>query len=217
MKTAFVRLQDAKSALNGVKLKVDSFCIQRGVACPKRAGARRKTMKTKLALIGAVTAALLTAGCANDGTAYRSDVYWAGQVNQAQEVKTVQIIAVMPARITVDNRYERDDSATMGTILGALAGAVIGATVSDSPDAVIAGTVGGAALGNVTGKGVSGRSENFVEGVQITFRQGDRIFNSAQVGRVCEFKTGTAIMVSPSPNETRIQPNNPYGCGPSSH
>ena len=171
-------------------------------------------MNKKIAAIGALAGVLMLAGCANDGTAYRSDVYWAGQVNQAQEVKTVQIIAVMPARITVDNRYQRDESATVGTILGALAGAVGGVVVSDSPDAVVAGTVGGAALGNLTGKGVSGSGERFVEGVQITFRQGDRIFNSAQVGRVCEFKTGTAIMVSPSPNETRIQPNNPYGCAP---
>ncbi len=171
-------------------------------------------MNKKIAAIGALAGVLMLAGCANDGTAYRSDVYWAGQVNQAQEVKTVQIIAVMPARITVDNRYQRDESATVGTILGALAGAVVGVVVSDSPDAVVAGTVGGAALGNLTGKGVSGSGERFVEGVQITFRQGDRIFNSAQVGRVCEFKTGTAIMVSPSPNETRIQPNNPYGCAP---
>lgn len=171
-------------------------------------------MNKKIAAIGALAGVLMLAGCANDGTAYRSDVYWSGQVNQAQEVKTVQIIAVMPARITVDNRYQRDESATVGTILGALAGAVVGVVVSDSPDAVVAGTVGGAALGNLTGKGVSGSGERFVEGVQITFRQGDRIFNSAQVGRVCEFKTGTAIMVSPSPNETRIQPNNPYGCAP---
>lgn len=171
-------------------------------------------MNKKIAAIGSLAGVLMLAGCANDGTAYRSDVYWAGQVNQAQAVKTVQIIAVMPARITVDNRYQRDESATVGTILGALAGAVVGVVVSDSPDAVVAGTVGGAALGNLTGKGVSGSGERFVEGVQITFRQGDRIFNSAQVGRVCEFKTGTAIMVSPSPNETRIQPNNPYGCAP---
>ncbi len=169
-------------------------------------------MRKNIAAIGAVCSALVLAGCANDGTAYRSDVYWSGQVNQAQEVKTVQIIAVMPARITVDNRSDRSESSTMGMILGALAGAAVGATVSDSPDAVIAGTVGGAALGNIAGKGVSGRAENFVDGVQITFRYDDKIFNSAQVGRVCEYKTGTAIMVSPSPNETRIQPNNPYGC-----
>ena len=69
----------------------------------------RKKMNKKIAACGALSAALLLAGCANDGTAYRSDVYWAGQVNQAQEVKTVQIIAVMPARITVDNRRDRSD------------------------------------------------------------------------------------------------------------
>ena len=47
----------------------------------------RKKMNKKIAACGALSAALLLAGCANDGTAYRSDVYWAGQVNQAQEVK----------------------------------------------------------------------------------------------------------------------------------
>ena len=91
----------------------------------------RKKMNKKIAACGALSAALLLAGCANDGTAYRSDVYWAGQVNQAQEVKTVQIIAVMPARITVDNRRDRNDSATMGTILGALAGAAVGVTTGN--------------------------------------------------------------------------------------
>lgn len=170
-------------------------------------------MKTKIATLCALCSACLIAGCANDGTAYRSDVYSTSMVNQAQEVKTVQIIAVMPARIAVNNRAERSETSTMGMILGALAGAAVGASVSDSPDAVIAGTVGGAALGNLAGKGVGGGTQNFVDGVQITFRYDDKIFNSAQVGRLCEFKTGTAIMVSPAPNETRIQPNNPWGCG----
>ena len=60
----------------------------------------RKKMNKKIAACGALSAALLLAGCANDGTAYRSDVYWAGQVNQAQEVKTVQII-VLPSTTDV--------------------------------------------------------------------------------------------------------------------
>ena len=38
------------------------------------------------------------------------------------------------------------------------------------------------------------------------------MFQSTQVGQPCEFKTGTAILVAPTPAETRIQPNNPYGC-----
>ena len=47
--------------------------------------------------------ALVLAGCANDGSVYRSDVYTTYQVNQAQEVKVVRIISVMPARVAVGN------------------------------------------------------------------------------------------------------------------
>ncbi len=157
--------------------------------------------------------ALVLAGCANDGSVYRSDVYSAAQVNQAQEVKVVRIISVMPARVAVRNTSERSEGGQVGAILGALAGAAIGASVSSSSDAVIAGTIAGGALGGISGRGLSGRAQNLVDGVQITFRVGDKIYNSAQVGRVCEFRAGDAVMISPSPNETRIQPNNPYGCG----
>ena len=151
--------------------------------------------------------ALVLAGCANDGSVYRSDVYTAYQVNQAQEVKVVRIISVMPARVAVGNASGREE--------GLQVGAILGASVSNSPDAVVAGTIAGGALGGLGGRAASGRSQNLVDGVQITFRMGDKIYNSAQVGRVCEFRVGDAVMISPSPNETRIQPNNPYGCGQS--
>lgn len=156
--------------------------------------------------------ALILAGCANDGSVYRSDVYSSSMVNQAQEVKTVEIIAVMPARIAVSNSSERSDGLNTGAILGALAGAATGLLVSDHSDAVIAGTVAGGALGGLAGRSAAGKSQNLVDGVQITFKQNGKIYTSAQVGQLCEFRTGTAIMVSPSPNATRIQPNNPYGC-----
>ncbi|MDO4937481.1 MAG: hypothetical protein Q4E62_06155 [Sutterellaceae bacterium] len=156
--------------------------------------------------------ALILAGCANDGSVYRSDVYSASMVNQAQEVQTVEIIAVMPARIAVGNTSERSEGMNTGVILGALLGAATGLAVSNHSDAVIAGTVAGGALGGLAGRGASGKAQNLVDGVQITFKQNGKIFTSAQVGQLCEYKTGTAIMVSPTPNATRIQPNNPYGC-----
>ena len=53
---------------------------------------------------------------------------------------------------------------------------------------------------------------SLVDGVQLTFKMNGRIFNSAQVGQMCEFKYGPAIMTSTGPTSTRIQPNNPYGC-----
>lgn len=165
----------------------------------------------KLALLCAVPAVIL-AGCANDGSVYRSDVYSTSMVNQAQEVQTVEIIAVVPARVAVANASGRSSGRNAGMILGALAGAAAGLLISDHPDAVIAGTVAGGALGGMTGQEASGGTQNLVDGVQLTFRHNGKIYNSAQVGQICEFRTGTAIMVSPTPNSTRIQPNNPYGC-----
>ena len=43
-------------------------------------------------LVLCTVSALVLAGCANDGSVYRSDVYSTAQVNQAQEVKVVRII-----------------------------------------------------------------------------------------------------------------------------
>ena len=117
-------------------------------------------------LVLCTVSALVLAGCANDGSVYRSDVYSTAQVNQAQEVKVVRIISVMPARVAVRNTSERSEGGQVGAILGALAGAAIGATVSDSSDAVIAGTIAGGALGGISGRGLSGRSQNLVDGRQ---------------------------------------------------
>lgn len=168
-------------------------------------------MKAKLALCVALTAALL-AGCATDGSMYRSDVYTAGQVNQMQEVRTVEIIAVQSARVAVGNTEDRTDARNIGMILGAIAGAAIGNHNNHSTSARVMGGLAGGALGGIAGQSVGGNRQELVNGVQITFRDGNKLYNSAQVGQVCEFKTGTAIMVSQSPTETRIQPNNPYGC-----
>ena len=169
-------------------------------------------MTKKLLLPAMLASAALATGCASDGSLYRSDVYTAPMVNQAQEVKTVEIIAVVPARVAVTNSDNRTDARNVGMLLGAIAGVVIANQGSHSTSNKIAGGLAGGAIGGLAGQAAGGGRQELVNGVQITFRDGNRMFNSAQVGQVCEFKTGTAIMVSPSPNETRIQPNNPYGC-----
>ena len=56
----------------------------------------------------AALGALVLSGCANDGTAYRADTYSVGQVNQVQEVRTVEIIAINPARVAVPNSDNRE-------------------------------------------------------------------------------------------------------------
>lgn len=164
----------------------------------------------KLVLSSLVVSFCLT-GCVVTGDAYRSDVYSAYQVNQAQEVKTVRIIAVTPARVAVSNAEGVADSRVVGTVLGIAAGMVLGNQSHHRGANRLLGGIAGGVAGNAIG-GALGEGQTLVDGVQITFRDGDKLFNSAQVGRPCEFKLGTAIMVSPRPNETRIQPNNPKGC-----
>ncbi|WP_264798918.1 hypothetical protein, partial [Acetobacter peroxydans] len=72
------------------------------------------------------------------------------------------------------------------------------------------GGVGGAAAGVGAGSLVPGKT--LVEGVSLTYEQNNQTFNSAQVGRACEFAPGRAIMVESAPGETRIQPN--HACPP---
>ena len=56
----------------------------------------------KIAL-AATVAALVLSGCANDGRYYRSDTYAATSVNQAQQVRTVEILSIGTAQVAVSN------------------------------------------------------------------------------------------------------------------
>lgn len=166
---------------------------------------------TRLALAAVVTMTL--AACANQGTNYRADVYSTSQVNQAQEVETIEIIAIQPARVTVNNRNERSDAQTTGMVVGAIAGALIGNHNNHDTSSRVLGGLAGASLGGLAGSAVQSRDE-IVDGVQLIYRlPNGKVMQSTQVGRMCEYRTGTAIMVQGRANETRVQPNNPYGCG----
>ena len=166
-------------------------------------------VSVKHAALAASVAALL-AGCQANGDIYRSDVYSAGQVNQAQQVQTVQIIAIQPARVAVNNSSDRGTNQLLGTVIGGILGGVIGHSI-DSGTGTTVGAIAGGALG-AAGASYASPQDALVNGVQITFKMNGRIFKSAQVGQLCEFKLGPAIMTSTSPTSTRIQPNNPYGC-----
>lgn len=167
---------------------------------------------TLAAAVVAVAAAAL-AGCANDGTYYRADTYSAGQVNRVQEVNTVEIIAVNAARVAVPNSSNRDTAQIAGAVLGAIAGVAIGNHGNHTTHARVMGGLAGGALGGLAGSAVGGDDTTYTDGVQIIFRTaGGKVLQTSQVGQPCEYKTGTAILVAPTPSEARIQPNNPYGC-----
>lgn len=150
-----------------------------------------------------VCVALLSA-CANTGERYASNVYTADKVNTQQEVKTVKIIAVLPAKVEVDNKEAKENAQVIGGVLGALAGGLAGNRL-DGGRGTLTGAAAGGAVGVAGGSLV--KDKVLVDGVSITYEQGSKTFNSAQVGRQCEFIPGTAVMVTTEAKETRIQPN----------
>lgn len=156
---------------------------------------------------------VMLTGCATTGEQYGASVYKAGQVNQAQSVKTIQILAVVPAKIEVDNSKARQNAQAAGALVGALLGAAAGdKNRNNRGKATAAGTVAGGTIGAAVAGGVASDAV-LVDGVTITYKDGSQVLSSTQVGKACEFKAGQiAMLVSTNNNETRIQPNSPENC-----
>jgi outer membrane lipoprotein SlyB len=156
-------------------------------------------------LILSTVSFLFLQGCVlnSTGEKYRSSSYQVSQVNQKQAVQVIDILAILPAQIEVDNSEVQQNRALLGAMLGAAGGAAIGNAVGGR------NTLAGGLLGGAAGVAAASTSENtvLVEGVTITFVQHDKTYSSSQVGSSCEFKPGAAVMVSTSATETRIQPN----------
>lgn len=161
-------------------------------------------MNSKLLLISPLLAALILSGCAATGENLQANVYRAGQVNQVQEAKTIKILAVMPAKVEVDNTAGKKQAEVGGAIIGALLGGAIG-NRGGRPGSGATGAIIGGAAGAGAGSMVSDKV--LVDGVSLTYVYNNRTLNSAQVGKACEYAPGTAVMISTSPTETRIQAN----------
>lgn len=163
-------------------------------------------MSKTLNKVAAIATIAALTGCAATGENLQANVYKAGQVNQTQEAKTVQILAVMPAKIEVDNKEQQQAAKVGGAIFGAILGAALGGASKNNPGAATAGgAVAGGAVGAAAGSMVSDKV--LVDGVSLTYQLNGKTLNSAQVGKACAFGPGIAVMVSTSPTETRIQPN----------
>ncbi|RKF20371.1 glycine zipper 2TM domain-containing protein [Alginatibacterium sediminis] len=174
-------------------------------------------------ITGAIVLGL--SGCAATGEQHRADSYNVDAINTQVEAKTIEIVAILPAKVAVDNSANKENAQMAGAIIGALVGAAAGSE-SNSRYGTAAGGVAGAGVGSAIGSTVE--DTTMVDGVQLTYRQeviedietvvdGKRAvetvkhkktFISAQVGAMCEFKNGVALLVTTVRNETRIQPNN---------
>jgi outer membrane lipoprotein SlyB len=149
---------------------------------------------------------VVLAACQAPGSNLEANVYHAGQVNQAQDAKVVNVLAVLPAKIEVSNEQARMASQVLGGVIGGLGGAIIGNNIGrHSPLNTLGGGAAGGALGAMTGSLVP--ATTLVDGVSVTYEDHGRTLSSAQVGRICEFKPGKAIVISTGGSETRIQPN----------
>ncbi len=163
-------------------------------------------MSNVLTRVVAIATIATMTGCAATGENLQANVYKAGQVNQVQEAKTVKILAVMPAKIEVDNADQKKAAQVGGAVLGAILGAAVGGKAKNNPGAATAGgTLVGGAVGAAAGSLV--KDKILVDGVSLTYQLNGKTLNSAQVGKSCEFAPGVAVMISTSPTETRIQPN----------
>ncbi len=157
-------------------------------------------MSKKYTLCALVVSAILLSGCQSSGADYAADVYDTAQLNSKQETKTVNIISVLPAKVKVDNKANKEAAQTFGAVLGAVAGGVAGYNVKGTSTlGAVAGGTGGAALGAAAGSLVSDKT--IVEGVSLTYKEGTKVFTSTQVGKACQFTTGLAVLISTKDND----------------
>jgi outer membrane lipoprotein SlyB len=164
----------------------------------------KKINKRELVLSTVILFCLTISACTTTGDKYRASSYRSTQVNQKQAAEVIEIIAILPAQVEVDNTEAQKKRQILGAILGAAGGAAIGNAVGGN------NTAAGGLLGGAAGAVVASTTENtvLVEGVTLTFVQDSKTHSSSQVGRACEFKPGRAVMISMRADETRIQPNN---------
>ncbi|MCJ8299026.1 MAG: glycine zipper 2TM domain-containing protein [Pseudomonadales bacterium] len=141
---------------------------------------------------------LALAGC-QGGTNYKANVYTAAELNQKVDTLLVNILAITPAQIEVDNSQNKK----VATVFGAVLGAVIGAQNSGrhQGQSTVVGAVAGGAMGSLVS------STQLVDGVQLSYQDKGQLVTSVQVGSLCEFKLGQAVSMVIKQNETRIQPN----------
>jgi outer membrane lipoprotein SlyB len=158
--------------------------------------------------ITVISSIVFLSGCQATGQEHAANVFKADQVNTKQEAKTVQILAVMPAQIEVDNTQQKQAVQMGAGLIGALAGAAVGRSVSSSAHHGT-GAAAGAVIGGAGGAMAGGivKDTTLVNGVSLTYVEDGKTFNSAQVGKVCEFQPGLAVVISSKEDETRIQAN----------
>lgn len=161
--------------------------------------------KTMTAL--ALSSMMALTACSAPGYEDRPDVYSANMVNQAQQIGTIYITMLRPVKIQVSNARNQRGSSLLGGLLGAGLGVGMGLGVAHSGLAAGLGGLGGGVAGGMIGNTISG-STTLTDGVTVVFKTiHGNYLSSTQVGRMCEYQYGPAVIVATGPGSVRIQPN----------
>lgn len=155
----------------------------------------------KKTLTAVALSSIVLTGCMANGEDYAADVYDASQVNTQQKPVIVKILAVMNAKVAVENKQGKQLAQVAGGLFGALVGGAVGYQSGHSAYGAAAGGSVGAVGGSLV------KDKVLVPGVTITYRSHGKLLSSTQVGKKCQFKKGTALMITLKNKETRIQPN----------
>ena len=144
--------------------------------------------------------------CQQPGADLAANVYQADQVNQSQDAKISNILSLSPAKVEVSNAQNQHTAQVVGGLLGAIGGGLLGGNVGNGRAGHV---VAGAALGGVGGAAAGSLvpGQVLVSGVTIGYTEAGALHTSTQVGEMCQFKMGQAMVVTTQANETRVQPN----------
>lgn len=125
------------------------------------------------------------------------ETYSRGEARQAQ--------AVAQGRITAIRYVKIEGNHTAGTIIGGLAGGVLGSQLGGGSTAHTAGAVGGALVGGAVGSHAQQAMENR-QGIEITVRldHGGSVAVVQQVSRNEQFNVGDRVRVLSSGGRSRV-------------
>lgn len=158
--------------------------------------------------VAAIALTLGLTGCAADGQQYRANAFAAEETGFEDGARVVEIVTVTPAKIYVNNQQQKQAVNAIGSVLGAVAGGIVGYSAGGhrSVMGAVAGVAGGAALGGAAGAMV--KDKVAVDGVVISYRNdgAEKLNVVKHVGRVCEYRIGNSLAVGEGKN-TKIQPN----------
>ena len=149
----------------------------------------------------------LLLSCALASPVFAADeVYKAGQLNQTQNVKSVEIKVIKPVKIEVDNTQGKQAAQVGDNVLGGLLSGAASSRFLKSPVGNVASGVAGSSSALVS-------NTTLIDGVQLVYAEDNNLKSAVQVAKVCEFKLGAAIaMLSVDGTQTQIQPNNDAPC-----